>query len=268
MSYIWYSWLTASTNGIISWGISAISDWSELKSPAFIWANTWLWDSIGGDVDGVWGVVELEAGDGVEDEGETDVWVLIGVGVGIEDGDVELGGDDEEEVDDWGVELLDEELDELLLCELDELGGVDGGEDVEELLFCELAFWLAGVDVWVLADDDGVDVGVGAEDVWVELLLCEVDEEVELDCVDVGVLVCVDGGVEFCEVVVGDDEEEVDDWGVDEEDEEELDGELLFCELDEETDFSTCCGEEGVSPTSCSQKYIVWIGDWKSPPIL
>ena len=64
-------------------------------------------------------------------------------------------------------------------------------------------------------------------------------------------LVCVDGGVEFCELVEdeedvelgGVDEEELDDWGVELLDDEELDGGLLFCELDEETACSICCGE-------------------------
>jgi len=103
-------------------------------------------------VDGVCGVVELEAGDGVEDEDGTVVGVLISVGVGIEDEGEELGGGDE-----------------------------------EELLFCELIPWLVDVDVEELGEelcelDDGVEL---------ELLLCElVDEEELLPCEPVLWLVC------------------------------------------------------------------------------
>jgi len=124
-------------------------------SPAFIWANTCAWDTVGGDRD-VGDVVELEGWDVVGDEGDTDVWVPVVVDEGV--GLVCVG-----------VWVLDGE-EELLFCEVDdELGDVDeedeldGEEDCPEL--CELD----DVDVWVLLDEDG-----GEE------LLCELDE----DCVE------------------------------------------------------------------------------------
>jgi hypothetical protein len=75
-------------------------------------------------VDGVWGVVELEAVDGVGDEDGKVVGVLVGVGVEI--GDEELIGVD------GGVELCElVEEEELVLCELD--GDVGVLVDDEEL---------------------------------------------------------------------------------------------------------------------------------------
>jgi len=60
-------------------------------------------------------------GEELDDEDEELLFCELTPWLVEDEEEVELGGVDEEELDDWGVELLDEELDELLLCELDDI---------------------------------------------------------------------------------------------------------------------------------------------------
>ena len=154
---------------------------------------------------------------------------------------------DVEELGEELCELVD--VEELLPCELDGDDEVlfdveelcellDDAELEDELLFCELD---CGVEV-LLGDD------VGVVDGGVELLLCEPDEEddVELDGVD--------GGVELCELVGVEEDDEDDEGGLEL---CELDGgvelELLLCEPVDVEELLPCepvlwlvCDEEGL----------------------
>ena len=171
--YIWYNSVTVLTNGIISGGISAISDWSELMSPAFIWASSWLWDIVGGDSGGVWVAVELEVVEAVEDEGKTDVG----------DGGVE----DCSEEDCSELCCADEGV--LVCVDVWELVGGDG--EGEEPLLCELDDDELGEEDDGVLDDDCVELDDDGE------LLCELD--------------CVDEEEELCEEVDAEDEDGVDE---------------------------------------------------------
>ena len=110
----------------------------------------------------------------------------------------------------------------------EELCGLLGDAELEdELLLCELD---CGVEV-LLGDD------VGVVDGGVELLLCEPDEEddVELDGVD--------GGVELCELV-----------GVEEDcdDDEDDEGGLELCELDDGVELELLLCEPVEEDVACS----------------
>ena len=121
-------------------------------SPAFIWANTWPWDSVGGVVDGV-GVAIGDGGDGVE---VLDGGGVVVVPVGVDGWDelwepCELVVDEEGDVDD--DELLLDDDDDGLLCELLDDGCVL--DEVEELC-------------WLVVDDEEEPCELLEE----ELLLC------------------------------------------------------------------------------------------------
>jgi len=182
-------------------------------SPAFIWANTWPWDSVGGVVDGDGDAI----GDKDDDElldGVGVVVVLVGVvnGDGAFCGLADADGDEEDDSDD----------DELLLCEL------ASGGDWEEL------------------DDDWVEpCELDVDEV---LLLDDADDGLLCELLDDGVL---DEVEELCRLVVDDEEEPcglleeelplrglepVDDWDelwepVGDEEDDSDDDELLLCEL-------------------------------------